>query len=95
MQVRPNLIIPDRNLFCIGNRSLDVGTGASRRTLLSSGVSQGTLDASRYSQTMVVPRLLFIKTVLPCIEFLNDGPAFLGHLRLAMGNGGPKARYYS
>ena len=90
----PNLIILDMNLLCIGNRSLDIGTGASRRTLLGNGVSQGTLCTPTYNLT-TVPRLLFLRTVLLSIEFLNDGLASLGRLRLAMRNSGPKAEYCS
>ena len=58
------------------------------RTLASSGVSQDTPDMPKYNMTMAVLRLLFMRTVLSCVEFLNDGLASLGHLRLAMRNGG-------
>ena len=86
--VGPNLIIPYKYIFYIGNGSLDVGTGASHRTLASSGVSQDTPGMPKYIMTMVVLRLLFMRTVLSCVEFLNDGLASLGRLRLAMRNGG-------
>ena len=94
MWVWPNLIIPYKYIFYIGNGSLDVGTGASHWTLASSGVSQDTPGMPKYNMTMAVLRLLFMRTVLSCVEFLNDGLASLGRLRLAIGMVG-KAWYCS
>ena len=95
MWVEPNLIILDKSMLCVWNKSCDVGTGVGRRKSLSSGVSQGTPGMPRYNRATTVCPLLLTKTILPCIKFLNDGLTPVGRLGLTMRNGGPMAGYCS
>ena len=95
MWVEPNLIIPDKNMLCVGNRSCDFGTSAGRRKSLGSEVSQGTPGIPRYNQATTVRPLLLTKTILPCIKFLNDGLTPVDHLGLTMRNGWPMTGHYS
>ena len=95
MWVEPNLIIPDKNMLCVGNRSCDFGTSADRRKSLGSEVSQGTPGMPTYNQATTVRPLLLTKTILPCIKFLNDGLTLVNRLGLTMRNGWPMTRHYS
>lgn len=78
-----------------GSRSLDVGTRVRHRMVLSNDISQGTIGVPRFNRAMAVLRPWLVQIVLPCIEFLNEWLVFLGHLKLATRDNGPKARYCS
>lgn len=93
--VGPKLIIPNKNMLCVGGKNWDVGTSAGRRKLSTPEFPKALLACRGNNQAIVVRPLLIMKTAMPCIEFLHDGPTPLGLLRLTRRHGGPKVGHCS